>query len=71
MDQQEMWFIGDSKIEPYPFEFKVVSDEEELQKQIAENPSGTVINIYVQVTITIVSLGSIVILAWYFFKKKK
>ena len=58
----------DDKIEPYPYEFKVVSDEEELQRQLKENPSAPIINIYITTTVTLFSVG---ILAWYLFKKKR
>ena len=49
------------KIEPYPFDFRVMS-EEGLQNAINQNPSGTIINIYLP-EITIFSSGGITVLA--------
>jgi len=49
------------KIEPYPFDFRVMS-EEGLQNAINQNPSGTIINIYFP-QITIFSSGGITVLA--------
>jgi len=58
-----------NQIEPYPFEFRVVS-EQELQKAIAENPSAPIINIYLP-EITIISVGSITAIALAIWNNKR
>lgn len=59
-----------NKIEPYPFEFKVAS-EEELQKAIEENPSGFVFSPTFNITISFVTVGGISLILFYLMKKKK
>lgn len=59
-----------NKIEPYPFEFKVAS-EEELQKSIEENPSGFVFSPTIVVEVSFISVSLAVGLYLLMFRKKK
>lgn len=60
-----------NKILPYPFEFTLAT-EDELQRAIKDNPSAPVFNIYLpEITISLFSVGSVAVIIFLLFKKKK